>query len=71
VFGKLRLLLKAFPADVTLERLESRVNAQVVFQVAFFVERFFAFPTEQDRVESFCLGIHYLFPETTYSINSQ
>ncbi len=69
VFGELRFLFKAFAAVRALERFVTRVNSEVVLQVAALVEFPPADTANENRIESVGLSVYYLLFDTVYAID--
>jgi hypothetical protein len=60
VLRQLSLLLEEFAADVALEGLHSRMDPQMINQIAFLSEWFIALSTDENRVESSCDLVDFL-----------
>lgn len=70
VLAQLGLLLKALPAFIALKRLFSRVNTEVVLQVASLIEVTLTNPAHKNWVKSVGVFIDDFFLQTRDSIDS-
>jgi hypothetical protein len=69
VLRQLGALFEAFTAFSALERLDARVHAEVVFEVAALVKLTLAYAAHNNRVEALCLLVYHFFLNAGQAIN--